>query len=48
MGHVGHFGKLDFYVRTKNGKPKIQSFNGMKWNTSINVEEHKRQGKSRF
>lgn len=48
MGHVGHFGKLDFYVRTKDGKPKIQSFDGMKWNTSINVEEHKRQGKKPF
>lgn len=45
MGHVGHFGKIDFYVKTKKGKPRMQSFDEMKWNTSINVEEHKRQGK---
>lgn len=45
MGHVGHFGKIDFYVKMKKGKPRMQSFDGMKWNTSINVEEHKRQGK---
>lgn len=45
MGHVGHFGKIEFYVRTKKGKPKVQSFDDMKWDTSINVEEHKRQGK---
>lgn len=45
MGKVGHFGKLEFYVKTKKGKPKLQSFDEMKWNSSINVEEHKRQGK---
>ncbi len=45
MGHVGHFGKIEFYVRMKNGRPRAQAFDGMKWDTSINVEEHKRQGK---
>jgi len=45
LGHVGHFGKIEFYVRAKSGKPRLQSFDGMKWDTSINVEEHKRQGK---
>lgn len=44
MGHVGHYGKLDFYVRTKNGKLCAQSFDNAKWETSINVEEHKRYG----
>ncbi len=44
MGHVGHFGQLNFYVKTKKGKPYIQSFDNAKWETSINVEEHKRYG----
>lgn len=44
MGHVGHYGKLDFYVKTKNGKLCAQSFDNVKWETSINVEEHKRYG----
>lgn len=46
MGQTGHFGKIKFYVKTgKNGKPKMQSFNEMTWNTSINISEHKRSGK---
>lgn len=44
MGHVGHFGKLDFAVKLVDGKPYALSFSNMKWDTSINVEEHKRQG----
>ena len=45
MGKIGHFGNIEFYVKTQKGKPKAQSFDGMKWDTSINVEEHKRQRK---
>lgn len=44
MGHIGHFGKLSFDVKTVKGKPYALSFDGIKWDTSINVEEHKRQG----
>lgn len=45
MGKIGHFGNIEFYVKMQKGKPKAQSFDGMKWDTSINVEEHKRQRK---
>jgi len=46
MGKVGHFGEIKFYTGTgKKGKPKVQSFNDMSWNTSINISEHKRSGK---
>ena len=46
MGQVGHFGEIKFYTKTgKKGKPKMQSFNEMTWNTSINISEHKRNGK---
>ena len=46
MGKVGHFGKIKFYAKTgKKGRPKMQSFGEMTWNTSINISEHKRSGK---
>ena len=46
MGQIGHFGKVKFFVKTTDaGKPKIQSFTNMQWETSINVEEHRRHGK---
>lgn len=45
MGKIGNFGDIEFYVKTKNGRLMAQSFEGMKWDTSINVEEHKRQRK---
>ncbi|MFG6330028.1 MAG: phage tail protein [Lachnospiraceae bacterium] len=46
MGKTGHFGEIKFYVKTgKKGKPKMQSFNEMTWNTSINISEHGRSGK---
>ena len=38
MGKVGHFGKIKFYAKTgKKGRPKMQSFGEMTWNTSINL-----------
>lgn len=46
MGRVGHFGNIIFYSKTNSkGKPRVQSFSDMKWDTSVNVEEHQRQGK---
>ena len=46
MGKVGHFGKIKFYAKTgKKGRPKMQYFGEMTWNTSINISEHKRIGK---
>lgn len=45
MGQVGRFGNIKFYSKIKDGKPKVQSFSDVRWETSINVEEHKRHGK---
>lgn len=45
MAKIGHFGDVKFRVKmTKDMKPSILSFDNMKWDTSINVEEHRRQG----
>ncbi len=45
MAKIGHFGDVKFRVKmTENMKLSILSFENMKWDTSINVEEHRRQG----
>lgn len=48
MGQIGHFGKIKFHVNVKRGKPDILSFSDFNWKSSVNVEEHKRQGKKPF
>ena len=48
MGQIGHFGKIKFHVKVKKGKPDILSFSDFSWKSSVNVEEHKRQGKKPF
>lgn len=45
MGKIGHFGSVKFRVKMTDNHLNILSFDNMKWNTSINVEEHKVQGK---
>ena len=45
MGQIGHFGNVKFYVKRDKSKPKMLSYNNLKWDTSINIEEHRRQGK---
>lgn len=42
MRTIGSFGGITFCVGMKNGQPKVLSFDNMRWNTSINVEEHAR------
>ncbi len=49
MGQIGHFGKIKFHVKVKKkGKPDILSFSDFSWKSSVNMEEHKRQGKKPF
>lgn len=48
MGQIGHFGKIKFHVNFAKGKPDILSFSDFSWKSSINTEEHKRQGKKPF
>lgn len=45
MAQIGHFGAVKFYVSLKGGRPDILSFSDANWRSSINVEEHRRQGK---
>lgn len=45
MAQVGHFGAIKFYTTIKGGRPDILSFSDAAWHSSVNVEEHRRQGK---
>lgn len=45
MAQVGHFGAVKFYTKIKDGRLSILSFSDAKWSSSVNLEEHRRQGK---
>ncbi len=45
MAQVGHFGAVKFYTKIKDGRLSVLSFSDAKWSSSVNLEEHRRQGK---
>lgn len=45
MAQVGHFGAIKFYTKIQGGRLSVLSFSDAKWSSSVNLEEHRRQGK---
>lgn len=45
MAQVGHFGAVKFYTKIQGGRLSALSFSDAKWSSSVNLEEHRRQGK---